>query len=191
MDSLISKKFADGETEVLETERLIIRRFRANDWSDLYEYLSDPQVVKFEPYGPQSVEQCRIEAAKRAEHPAFYAVCLKDNGRLVGNLYLQPSEFNTWEFGFVFNKRYQGQGYATESARALIDFAFCQLNARRITAACSNENERSWKLLERLGMRREGLLLQNVWFKKDSEGNPIWFDSYLYALLDSEWRIGG
>jgi hypothetical protein len=51
MDSLITKKFADGETEVLETERLIIRRFRANDWSDLYEYLSDPQVVNFEPYG--------------------------------------------------------------------------------------------------------------------------------------------
>ena len=191
MDSLISKKFADGETEVLETERLIIRRFRANDWSDLYEYLSDPQVVKFEPYGPQTVEQCRIEAAKRAEHPAFYAVCLKENGRLIGNLYLHPSELNTWELGFVFNCRFQGHGYASESARALIDFAFCQLNARRITAACSSENERSWKLLERLGMRREGLLLQNVWFKKDSEGNPIWFDSYLYALLDSEWRIGG
>lgn len=104
---------------------------------------------------------------------------------------MHPSEFKTWELGFVFNNRFQGQGYATESAKALLEFAFCQLDARRIIASCSSENERSWKLLERLGMRREGLLLKNVAFKKDPQGNPIWLDSYLYALLDSEWRIGG
>ncbi|MTL92046.1 N-acetyltransferase, partial [Turicibacter sanguinis] len=61
------------------------------------------------------------------------------------------------------------------------------LGARRIVAMCSPLNESSWKLLERIGMRYEGTLLQNVYFKKDEEGKPIWLDTYEYAILKSEW----
>ncbi|OQB23383.1 MAG: hypothetical protein BWY11_01988 [Firmicutes bacterium ADurb.Bin182] len=53
---------------------------------------------------------------------------------------------------------------------------------------CNPQNTASWKVLERLNMRREGHLLKNVWFKKDEQGNPVWLDTYLYAILRDEWR---
>lgn len=171
----------------ITTDRLVIRRFEPTDWQDLYEYLSDPLVVRFEPYEPCSQEQCVAEAARRAGDDSFYAVALKDNGKVIGNLYLNPGDFDTWELGYAFNSSYQGQGYATEATEALLDYAFRNLDTRRVVASCSSENNASWKLLERLNMRREGFHLQNVSFKKDQFGAPIWFDSYSYAILKSEW----
>lgn len=169
------------------TDRLIIRRFEQNDWQDMYEYLSDEEVVKYEPYEVYSEDQAKNEADRRSGDEAFYAVCIKENGKLIGNLYLGKGDFNAWELGYVFNRRYQGQGYATESARALLGYAFAQLGARRIIAMCNPENDRSWKLMERLNMRREGLLLKNIYFKTNSNGEPIWLDTYEYAILKSEW----
>ena len=87
----------------------------------------------------------------------------------------------------MFNRKYQGQGYATESAKELLDYAFGHLGARRIIAMCSPKNDHSWKLLERLHMRRERLLLKNIYFKTDINDEPIWLDTYEYAILKKEW----
>lgn len=169
------------------TDRLIIRKFEASDWQDLYEYLSDEEVVKFEPNDVYTENQAIEEAIRRSNNESFYAVCLKKDEKLIGNLYLDKGEFDTFELGYVFNRQYQGQGYATEGANALIDYAFEYLGARRIIAMCNPMNERSWKLLERLHLRREGLLRQNVYFKTDINGDPIWLDTYEYAVLKTEW----
>lgn len=174
--------------EQLYSERLIIRRFHCDDWEDLYEYLSDKEVVKFEPYNVFTKEQAMNEALKREHDNTFFAVCLKESEKLIGNLYLAKTEYDSWEFRYVFNKKYQGKGYATESAITLLDYAFSNLGVRRITATCNPKNDASWKLLERLNLRREGLLLQNIYFEKNSEGEPIWLDTYLYAILKSEWN---
>ncbi len=173
--------------ENIVTDRLIIRKFRPDDWQDLYEYLSDKEVVRFEPYDVFTKEQARDEASKRSGNDAFYAVCLKDNDKLIGNLYLGKGDFDTWELGYVFNRTYQGQGFAAESSRALLDFAFVNLGARRVVAMCNPENSHSWKLLERLHMRREALLLKNIYFKRDEVGERIWLDTYEYAILKDEW----
>lgn len=173
---------------MLLTQRLTIRRFIPQDGPDLYEYLSDPQVVRYEPYGVFSAEASQKEAERRSKDDAFWAVCLNDGQKLIGNIYLSKIEFDTWELGYVFNAAYQGKGYALESARALIQHIITTRNARRIVACCNPENEKSWHLLERLGMRREGHLVQNVYFKKDESGNPIWNDTYEYAVLESEWQ---
>lgn len=188
------------ENKPISTDRLIIRRFKPNDWQDLYEYLSDEEVVKFEPYDVFLENQAIEEAMRRSQDESFYAVCLKekvkerdgeedqDHLKLIGNLYLAKGEFDTWELGYVFNSKYQGLGYATESARALVEYAFTNLGARRILAHCSPKNDFSWKLLERLQMRREGLFLENVYFKRDDNEMPIWLDSYQYAILKTEWH---
>lgn len=170
------------------TDRLIIRRFEESDWQDLHEYLSDTEVVKFEPYEIYSESQAKEEAIARSKDNSFYAVCLKENGKLIGNLYFCKEDFDTFELGYVFNRKYQGHGYATEAARALIDHAFTHFGARRIIAMCNPKNEHSWKLLERLHMRREGFLLQNIYFKTDCNGEPMWVDTYEYAILKTEWR---
>jgi len=85
--------------ENIVTDRLIIRRFELNDWADLYEYLSDEEVVKFEPYGVFSEDQVKEETLKRVNHESFYAVCLKENKKLIGNLYLGEGDFDTFEMG--------------------------------------------------------------------------------------------
>lgn len=169
------------------TERLIIRRFQPEDWQDLYEYLSDEEVVRYEPYEVHTMDQAKETAVKRASNESFYGVCLKKTGKLIGNLYLSKADFDTWELGYVFNRSYQGQGFAYESAKALLDYAFEHLGARRIVAMCNPDNHRSWKLMERLSMRREGLLMQNIYFKKNEDGEPIWLNTYEYAILKDEW----
>ncbi len=174
----------------LETERLILRRFSRADWKDLYEYLSCEAVVKYEPYGVFSEDECSLEAAKRSQQEAFWAVCLKENGKLIGNVYFhqqEPKEFLTWEIGYVFNPGYYGRGYATEGCREILRYGFERLNARRVIAMCNPDNTPSWKLLERLKMRREGHLIKNIYFKYDKNGRPVWNDTFEYAILSDEW----
>ncbi len=166
----------------INTERLIIRRFTSNDAYELYEYLSDEEVVRYEPYKPFTMQQAAKEAVRRADDEDFYAVALKDN-RLIGNIYLSKEDYDTWELGYVFNRRYWKLGFAGESVRAVISHIVEKENTWRITAMCDPRNENSWRLLEKLGFRREGHLLKNVYFFKDEQGNPIWKDTYVYALL--------
>lgn len=174
----------------LETERLIIRRFRKEDWQDLYDYLSRPEVVRFEPYDVCTERDAREIAVERSKNDSFYAVALKNEGKVIGNLYFEQIEmkaFNTWELGYVFHSGYHGNGYATESCLKLLDFAFSSLDVRRVIAMCNIKNVPSWKLLERLKLRREGYFLQKAFFKRDKEGSPIWNDVYAYAILKAEW----
>lgn len=171
----------------METKRLLLRKFNANDWSDLYEYLSNDEVVKFEPYDVFTVDACKQEAVRRSNEEAFWAVCLIETGKMIGNIYLSKQDFDTWELGYVFNSSFHGKGFATEAAKALVDYVFNKKNARRVIGMCSPLNISSWKLLERLGLRREGHLIQNIYFKKDAKGNPIWLDTYEYGILATEW----
>lgn len=173
----------------LTTERLVLRPFTQDDWRDLHEYLSQDDVVRYEPYGVYTEEQSRAEALRRASDPNFWAVCSAQTGKVIGNVYFaqqEPQEFSNWELGYVFNTRYQKNGYATEACRAVLDYGFAQCSVRRVCAMCNPLNTSSWQLLERLGFRREGHLIQNIYFKQDECGNPIWCDTYEYAMLQEQ-----
>jgi RimJ/RimL family protein N-acetyltransferase len=177
----------------MRTERLLIRKFSPDDWRGLYAYLSQEAVVKYEPYEVYTPEACVHEAEARSLDKRFWAVCLLGSGKLIGNIFLAKKDYGAWELGYVFNADYQGMGYATEAARALVGYAFVFCRARRVTAMCNPENRPSWKLLERLGMRREGHLRRNIYFKTDETGAPIWQDTYEYGILAEEWpavRLG-
>lgn len=175
------------EREPLRTQRLVLRPFTKEDGPGLYGYLSDPETVRFEPYDPFTREQAEEAARRRACDPAFWAVC-DTEGRLLGNLYFAPGEFDTWELGYVFGRANWGQGYATEAAQALLCHGFANMGVRRVTACCNPENARSWRLLERLGLRREGHLKKNVFFFQDGQGQPLWQDTYEYGVLREEWE---
>lgn len=173
----------------IETTDLILRRFTEEDWKDLYEYLSNPVVVEYEPYEVYSQEECVVEAKRRSLDKNFFAVVLKSENKVIGNLYFSKGDFDTWELGYVFNLVYQKRGYATQGAKALIDYAIKNCKARRIVARCNTKNISSWRLMERLQMRREGHYKKIRYFKMDERNQPIWIDAYEYAVLAEEWKI--
>lgn len=167
----------------LITDRLLIRRFIAEDWQELHEYHSDPLVVKYEIHPPFSEEQSKQGAEYYSKSPHYWAVCLKESGRLIGHIFLVDNNQFVWMFGYAFNRKYHKNKYATEAGAAMIDYVFHSRNAHRITAECNIENIASYRLLERLGFQREGRLRQHIYFHCDEQGKPIWIDSYIYALL--------
>jgi RimJ/RimL family protein N-acetyltransferase len=169
---------------ILETENLIVRKFKADDWEDLSEILTDENVVYYEPYAVFTVAECRDEAIKFARSNNFFAVVLKAENKVIGKIYFNnENNFETYDLGYTFNAKYHGLGYATESISEFIDYSFEHLNVRRITASADVTNEKSWHLLERLGMRREGHHLKTTYKFLDENNEPIWTDSYSYALL--------
>lgn len=112
-------------------------------------------------------------------------------GGLLGNLYVAPdgpSAWRTWQIGYVFDPRRWGNGYATEACRALVEDLVTVRRAHRVVARCDPRNGASWALLERLGMRREGMFREAASFEVDAAGDQVWHDAFLYALLASEWR---
>lgn len=179
---------------IMETERLYLRRFHEKDYKDLYEYLSQWEVVKYEPYNPLTLKQCVDEAKSRSHSPNYWAVILKEDGKMVGNIYFRqsdPVKFMTWELGYIFNPFYWGNGYATEAAEQVLRHGFEDLKAHRVVANCNPENGRSWKLMERLGMRRERHAKNDIFFRYGVDGKPLWQDSFQYAMLREEFFVDG
>jgi ribosomal-protein-alanine N-acetyltransferase len=176
---------------MLTTERLIVRPFQKSDYQDLYEYLSLPETYRFEIGKPISLNEARKLCKERAKGKNFWAATLKDSKKIIGHVSFFPAgpEFlRAWEIGYIFNPAYQNKGYASEAARAVIEYAFTELGAHRIVGHCSPENTPSWKVLEKCGMKREGLLRKNFLLGKDAGGNPVWLDSYEYAMLEEDFR---
>ena len=168
---------------MMQTDRLILRRYCKDDLQDLFEYLSDEEVVKYEPYKPMSLAETSEELDERISTDEMIAVVLKATNKLIGNVYLGKREFDSLEIGYVFNKQYWGQGYAKESCDALIKKAFSE-GIHRIFAECDPCNSSSWRLLESLGFVKEAHFKQNVFFWKDDKGNPIWKDTFVYSILN-------
>lgn len=171
------------KTKNIKTKRLVIRKFMSSDWPDLWDYLSDERVVKYEPYGPINQQQSKEIAKSHSESDEFWAVCLED--KVIGNIYLEEVVEDSWELGFVFHYDYQHQGYAYEAAYTMIDQVFAQ-GAHRIFAECHPENQASWRLLEKLSFTKEGHLRKNIYFSKQQDGTPLWQDTLIYGLLKED-----
>ena len=77
---------------------------------------------------------------------------------------------------------------ASESALALIQYGFAECGVHRVVAYCNPENIPSWRVMEKVGMRREGYLRQNIFFRRDENGNPSWQDSYAYGMLKDDFK---
>ena len=175
----------ENRSILAETPRLILRRYEKGDLQDLFEYLSDAELVKYEPHKPMTLAEAERSLDWRIGTDEMIAVEWKDSRKMIGNVYLGKREFDSLEIGYVFNRNYWGKGCASESCRALIQQAF-SAGIHRIYAECDPLNVRSWKLLEAIGFRREAHLIQNVYFWKDESGRPIWKDTYVYAKLPFE-----
>lgn len=177
------------EQFVFKTERLGIRRFCSSDSEDFAEILTDPEVCRFEPSGVFPRERALAEAAKLADDKRFFAVVLKENNKLIGKLYFEDKDYyGAYEIGYTFNRSYWGKGYALEAVCGMFRFAFEKMNVRRIIAEADIKNTRSIRLLERAGMRKEGIFIQSASFRKSDLGEPVFEDFASYAILKSEFN---
>jgi RimJ/RimL family protein N-acetyltransferase len=172
----------------IESPRLTLRRFADADLEPFLAYLNDPLVARYQSWESYTEEQARavIEQQKNRSpgEPAqwfTFALELKETGALVGHVALRMTEDRQAEIGFTMARAFHGKGLACEAATRVLDYAFTELNLHRVTAVTDCENEKSAALLERLGMRREGHFIQNIWFK------GRWGSEYLYAVLRDEW----
>lgn len=182
---------------LLTTDRLIIREFEEADWQPLYEYASDPEAVRYRLSEAKTEQQTcdfiQWAIAQAQEQPRkIYnlAIALRQDNRLLGECELYIENFHHADnfddsqarIGYAFNPKYWGQGYATEAVRELIAFGFENLRLHRIYAPCTPANVASVRVLEKVGMRREGHFRESLWMRGS------WVDVLLYAILDREWQ---
>ncbi|QJW36756.1 GNAT family N-acetyltransferase [Cellulosimicrobium protaetiae] len=177
------------------TPRLVLRRALPEDADALFAYRSLPVVDRWLTQRFTRVEEWRAHHGE-PDRLATTLVVERD-GDVVGDLYLavrdgwaqqdvvdrpRPDEA---EIGWAFAPSHQGHGYATEAVRALLRVCFEDLGLRRVVANAFADNEPSWRLMERVGMRREGVGV------RDSLHRDLgWVDGVTYALLADEPRGG-
>jgi RimJ/RimL family protein N-acetyltransferase len=174
----------------LESARIILRHFRDADLPSFLAYCNDPEVVKYQTWESMSTQEAHtFLQEQKTLQPGVpgqwfqFAIELKETGQLVGDCGLKVHQQDTQqaEIGFTLSRDYQSKGLASEAVSCLLDYAFLHLGLHRIIAITDCQNGPCVALLERLGLRREGHFLQNIWFKGK------WADEYLYAILRDEW----
>ncbi len=169
---------------LIETPRLRLRRFNLDDWSAVYAYASDPVLMTYMEEGPLTKEQTQaFVQANSGDEARTFAVTLKLDNTVIGHMPFHPwFAPRTYEIGWVLQKAYHGRGYASEAALALLKYGFEELKLHRIIATCQPENVLSYRVMEKIGMRREGLFRQCLY-----RNDTTWWDEAFYALLEEEW----
>jgi RimJ/RimL family protein N-acetyltransferase len=173
----------------LESARIILRHLRDADLPSFLAYCNDPEVVKYQTWESMSTQEAHeFVQEQKILQPGVpgqgfqFAIELKETGKLVGDCGFRiQQDTQQAEIGFTLSRDYQRKGLASETISCLLDYAFLHLGLHRIFAITDCQNGPCVALLERLGLRREGHFLQNVWFKGK------WADEYLYAILRDEW----
>lgn len=143
----------------LETDRLIIRSFRLDDWPDLRELsirYQATEAARYEDPWPTSEEGVRGMAEWLSVRDDYLAVCLKGTGRLIGLIAIdrrRDQAERVHNLGYVFSPEYHGRGYALESCRATMVYVFGELAADGILTGTNVANAASIRLLRKLGLR--------------------------------------
>ena len=179
----------------LRTARLTLRAATARDVTPTFEYRRLESVSRWLTELPADEGAYRLRFTNPARLPA--AVIVELNGVPIGDFMLRVQD--AWaqtevaedarrsqaELGWALDPAYTGHGYATEAVRELLRFGFEDLGVRRIIASCFADNTASWRLMERVGMRREAHAVRDSLHRSGE-----WLDGYTYALLADEWRSG-
>lgn len=174
----------------LETPRLILRPLIQDDWTDVYAYDSQPEVVRYLSWGPNSpadtlafVTRAAADNQLSARKMYKFAVLLSETNKLIGNcnLFMKGEDEKEASIEFLFHPQHWGNGFAAETVGALLRFGFEELGLHRMIANCHTEDVASQRVLEKNLMRQEGR------FRKHLFARGTWVDIFLYALLKDEW----
>lgn len=173
----------------LETERLVVREMVPDDFDAVYVLCTHPDTCRY--IRPaMTAEAVREHIAKRKMPWRFHdldwcasVVVEKASNQIIGEVTFRVISLDERrsEIGFRFHPDFQGKGYASEATQAILNVLFKQLNIHKVIGQCDVRNRASFKLMENLGMRREGKFL------KQNLNADQWCDVYYYAILEDEW----
>lgn len=181
----------------LRTDRLTLRPARAEDADETWAYRGLDAVNEWLTGRPADIDAYRplFRDPDRLATTVIITLGHDDDAPIIGDLMLRRED--AWaqlevaeqargtqaELGWVLDPAHVGHGYATEGVRELLRYCFEELGVRRVIATCFVENEASWRLMERLGMRREVHAV-----RESLHRSGRWLDSLTYAILDDEWK---
>lgn len=174
------------------TERLVLRPLRADDVDVILAYRNDPEVARFQGWDlPVTRDQVERHVAGQPgwsdiDRGEPRQIGVELDGVLIGDLYAALDEHGgVAEIGFTLRTEHQGRGYALEAASALVADLIERHRCHRIVGQLSPRNERSARLLEKLGMHVESLAPRSYWCR------GAWEDNLVYAMSDDDWRAAG
>ncbi|MFC4054659.1 GNAT family N-acetyltransferase [Actinomadura syzygii] len=176
----------------ISTERLLLRRAAPDDLDATWAFRQLPETYEWITAATVTYDDYRERFLREEQLVDMLLVEL--DGRVIGDLMLKVQD--AWaqeevadqaksvqaELGWTIDPSYGGKGYATEAVRALIDISFTRLGLRRLHADCFYDNGASWRLMERVGMRREQHTVKDSLHRTKG-----WLDGLSYALLAEEW----
>ena len=175
---------------LIQSNRLILRPIKAEDAEALFGYRSNAVVNQFQGWIPETIADVRDfirnKVSVELDQPDTWfqlAIIKKDNGELIGDIGIHFLESDSLqvEIGFTLDCNQHGKGFATEALTEILKFLFLKLNKHRVIASIDPRNEKSIKVVERLGMRKE------AHFRKSLLINNEWVDDLVYAILKEEW----
>lgn len=178
----------------ITTPRLVLREFVAGDWPAVLAYQREPLYLRYgartgrsEAEVQQHVQELLDQQAEQPRRRFRLAITLRESGRLIGSCAIRRAAANEWEadIGYDLAPDTWGNGYATEAARAMVDFGFQEWALHRVSSWCIADNTGSARVLERVGLRLEGRLRENEYFK------GRWWDTLLYGMLAGDWKDSG
>ena len=180
---------------ILETPRLTLRQFCSADLEPFLAYRNDPQVYHYQgwhvPYLRMDAEEfiARVQQSVPGTPGEWLQLAIVPHGadKPVGDVAFHITRANPRlaYIGYTLSQQVWGQGFASEAASKLLDYLFRVLDMHRVVADCDVNNTASFRLLERLGFRREAHYIESYWQDRDG----AWSSEYLYAILQREWIL--
>lgn len=177
------------EFPVLSTDRLLLRQLVPHDAEDVFEYASVQEVAKFLIWNPHTKIEDSLDFIRSAQEQFessksfVWGIEFKSDKKLIGTIDLRDfnSPHRCGDVGYVISKNYWNKGIITEAFRELIRFGFSELNLNRIEAHCEEENTGSWKVMQKSGLKFEGILREKVFFKER------YHTMKMYSILRKDW----
>ncbi|MCL2055143.1 MAG: GNAT family N-acetyltransferase [Oscillospiraceae bacterium] len=147
----------------IQTPRLVLRPLEISDLVSTHEYASDTTITQYMVHLPndniQETESYlnKVATEWKAEVPRFFEFAITLNNKHIGavSFHYKDDERHEGELGWMINKSYQGNGYATEAAKAVLNFAFNECKVRKVIATCDYRNGASVKVMKKIGLSLE------------------------------------
>lgn len=173
----------------IKSDRIILKELNHEDLHFICRMEREPLVYFYEEDEKPNKDDILKKYAKRIarmeqtpEEYLIFIISVFPHEIPIGQIFIQLNweEMREWEIGYQLHPDYWGNGYATESVKLLLQYSFEKLNAHKVVGFCNAHNKKSAKLMERVGMNRDGVLREGrLW-------NGEWCDEYVYSILERE-----